>query len=153
MAHKEIRHLKDLSQQVHRGEILIKYLAEQSAQFNNIDSYCCSLKSQLLHYCIPILLNAVVLLIERSNNERCMTHVCRIIRFINLVHLSTAPICLTNTKLPPGDVCFFLPGLSTKKVYHVYFLSVGVVSITVIRHKPPAPAESSNWYLPTILLV
>ena len=35
MAHKEIRHLKDLSQQqVHQGEILTKYLAEHSAQYN-----------------------------------------------------------------------------------------------------------------------
>ena len=40
MAHKEIRHLKDLSQQqVHQGEILIKYLAESSAQCNTISTY------------------------------------------------------------------------------------------------------------------
>ena len=40
MAHKEIRHLKDLSQQqVHLGEILTKYLAECSAQYNTIGTY------------------------------------------------------------------------------------------------------------------
>ena len=40
MAHKEIRHLKDLSQQqVHQGEILTKYPAECSAQYNTIGSY------------------------------------------------------------------------------------------------------------------
>ena len=38
MAHKEIRNLKDLSQQVHQGEILIKYLAEGNStdQHNTI---------------------------------------------------------------------------------------------------------------------
>ena len=70
MAHKEIRHLKDLSQQqVHQGEILIKYLAESSAQYNykyiyaahSRVSYCITVS----HYCLI----ALILMIERSRNE------------------------------------------------------------------------------------
>ena len=64
MAHKEIRNLKDLSQQqVHQGEILIKYLAEGYSTVEHLLHYYRSYKSRYLILLYPIIACFALLLL------------------------------------------------------------------------------------------